>query len=209
MDEEEFVERVRRHQAAGTRRERDAPPAGNLSPRRLGWDQPWAPALHEAEVRAVEERYGFELPAAYRLVLTRCGNGGPAPAAELLALLGTGGREFDAELDGDPTLPFRYADAFDPNDLVPPGLEPHQIDALVFDPAYVAGTLRIAHTGCGFYTLLVVDGAGRGELWEDGRASDDGIRPYVARDTGARLTFAEWYLELVPWTLAPVRASGA
>lgn len=50
-----------------------------------------------------------------------------------------------------------------------------------------AGAVFLSEQGCGYYTLLVLNGEHRGTLWDDSRAADCGITPM-------RVGFAEWYL---------------
>jgi hypothetical protein len=54
------------------------------------------------------------------------------------------------------------------------------------DPAHIAGSLNLAHQGCGYMVRLVLNGSQRGALWEDGRCSDMGIKPFAPG-------FAAWY----------------
>jgi hypothetical protein len=93
-----------------------------------------------------------------------------------------------------------------------------------FSVERVEGSLRLAHDGCGYYKHLVVSGAERGHIWENGRAGDGDIlpEPYVkgpyrvegrlliAKDgSRQRLTFLAWYKRWLDMSLTKVRNQNA
>jgi hypothetical protein len=61
----------------------------------------------------------------------------------------------------------------------------------------VAGSMRIFHSGCTIYNVLVITGKERGHVWCDSRAEGRGIFPERAPNCSGRLTFGRWYLDLL------------
>lgn len=58
------------------------------------------------------------------------------------------------------------------------------------DDAVVAGTLLLSHMGCGYCSLLVIDGPARGEVWADLRYAGQGL-------VATHPSFEAWYLEAI------------
>ena len=68
-----------------------------------------------------------------------------------------------------------------------------ELESWYFSSEHVNGALPICHEGCGYYDLLVVQGAAYGSVWIDGRASDQGLAP-VLSESGEPLSFGTWYM---------------
>jgi hypothetical protein len=85
--------------------------------------------------------------------------------------------------------PFPHIQAWNADSLPP------QDEDAYFDEKLVAGSLALAHFGCGDILRLVITGPARGQIWQDGRAGDYGIWP-------AAVDFGEWYGEWL-WTTSP------
>jgi hypothetical protein len=138
-------------------------------------------ALSEAEVVAFEERHGVRLPEAYRSFLTEVGDGGAGPDYGLYRLDGADMSDLDRDERDTPgflTRPFPHTAAWNPRSRLD--------EDAYWDPRWVAGSLIIAHFGCGVFHRLVVTGPARGQVWLDDRASDGGLSPQT--------DFQEWYL---------------
>ena len=63
-----------------------------------------------------------------------------------------------------------------------------------------AGTLVLCHEGCGYLHLLVVTGPARGQMWLDGRCSDQGFVPLG-------VGFLDWYERWLDEAMAGFRQS--
>jgi hypothetical protein len=142
------------------------------------------PPLAPAKVEAFERRWNIKLPESYRTFIIDVGNGGAGPYYGLYRLGDT-----DPLLDPDGPLlamPFPYVTPWNADPLPP------QDDDAYFSDEQIAGSLAVAHFGCGDLLRLVVTGEAHGEVWQDGRGGHYGIWP-VAAD------FADWYAE---WLLS-------
>jgi hypothetical protein len=141
--------------------------------------------LTEDQLADWEMRVGATLPAVYRSFLTEVAAAGAGPFYGLLGFRVTDGiahwvgDKWQGADQLDLRVAFPHRDEFRP--------EPWPQDD---DDAY--GTIPLAHQGCGYYDLLVVNGPDAGHVWQDNRACDGPISPYVD-DTG-RTTFDRWYL---------------
>jgi hypothetical protein len=163
----------------------------------------FAPPLAEEQVAAFEKRYGIELPDDYRAFITRIANGGAGPAYGMYTLEEAHQKE-RRELVPDDFLrtPFLHAQAYDPNNDPEvaaffaridrgeiPALEEYRHDLYE-----TAGTLALCHEGCGYLHLLIVTGPARGQMWLDGRCSDQGFFPLG-------VGFLDWYEKWLNSTL--------
>jgi SMI1 / KNR4 family (SUKH-1) len=167
------------------------------------------PVLPPAVVAAFESQHGVVLPAAYRSFLLDVGDGGAGPCYGIFPLSGAGMNPSELEerlVPGQLAAPFPHTSAWNPPTYLPangrPGpapLAPAGSDRPVpaagtlseddyFDPRWTAGSMVIAHHGCGAFYRLVLTGPARGQIWFDDRAADGGLRP----DTP---DFAHWYLD--------------
>jgi len=173
--------------------------------------------LTEEQLLDWEARAGVTLPIQYRSFLTEVAAAGAGPH---YGLLGFGVTDGIAHWVGDRwrgpeelnlRTVFPHRDTFRPVmwDTVPE-LEEEQFET----PAAHAeaerqraglvqtlkdreetdthGTIPLAHQGCGYYDLLVVNGPDVGHIWFDGRAADGPISPYIGNV--GRVTFDRWYL---------------
>jgi len=166
------------------------------------------PPLPEEGLAEIEAYYGVQLPAEYRLFLTRIGHGGAGPYYGLFAL--------DADDPENITQselirkPFRWDQAFNPYDWEDPCSQEDvwcDEDADVDDEGppqiilVVPGALYICHYGCAIRFFLIVQGECVGEVWRDSQADDEGILPECGAD-GRRLSFFDWYEQWLDQGLA-------
>jgi hypothetical protein len=146
----------------------------------------FGPPLTEPEVAAFEQQHGVELPADYRAFITTIGHGGPGPHYGLLRL-----SEWDTEAFGSPPYDGLLARPF----LAEPGrhYEDWPADVGLFDDEDepYAGTLTLAGEGCGYFSQLVVTGAGRGLVVSCGGFGD----PPVYAPEGDFLSWYERWLD--------------
>ena len=159
--------------------------------------------LTESEVAAFEARYCVSLPEEYRTFLRQVGDGGAGPFYGIFRLDRS---SLPAYYPGCPyppedLLPGFLAGSFpltqpwnEPDDCSPEG------GGERVDPAPIRGSLNLSHQGCGYMVRLVLNGSQRGALWEDGRCSDMGIKPFAPG-------FAAWYLRWLsdPGPVKPAR----
>jgi hypothetical protein len=128
------------------------------------------PPASVREVQQFESEFEVELPDDYKEFLLKIGNGGAGPYYGLYSLN-------DAVSD-DPfhksraflSAHFPLEDAFNP-------YSESATDDEIFDDKYIAGSIILAHQGCGYYDRLVISGPQRGQVWTDARVSDQGIVP--------------------------------
>jgi hypothetical protein len=136
--------------------------------------------MTEAEMQAFEDRHTIVLPEEYRTFLQTMGREGAGPYYGLFPPTDFLHQLKHAQSDFL-SLPFPHQEAWN-----------WTADAILadehayFDPSWVQGSMRICHSGCGAFCLLVVTGQARGQIWLDYRSSDGGIFP-VAN------TFLQWY----------------
>jgi hypothetical protein len=173
--------------------------------------------IKERELLAWEREHGVQVPTEYRTFLLEFGNGGAGPGFGLWPL----GKwapmrdalEAIAPSLGDLRAAFPHRDAWNLSDerINPPDFDTldeedawgDARDAEYFAASLVNGAFWICHHGCAIYSMLVVTGAERGNVWRDGRGEYTGISPYTT-DDGKRLSFGDWYLD---WLEAEVRAA--
>lgn len=130
-----------------------------------------APPLSAEALARLEAQ--ASLPEDYRRFVAGIGAGGAGPFYGLLPPDNDAQR---ALLAGS----FPYTEAWMPA---------HEGDA-----PEIHGVLALAHMGCGYVALLVVDGPARGEVWADLRAADRGL-------VRTHPSFTAWYLD---WLFALV-----
>jgi hypothetical protein len=119
----------------------------------------WSPALPlDGRLLAGIESTGVHLPPAYRELVTRLWASGPGPG---YGLLPPHAQEHLAVARG----PFTATSAWRP----PPGEDAD---------GPVRGTLPLAHLGCGYVAMLVVEGPAYGQVWADLRGAGEGIVPW-------------------------------
>lgn len=164
------------------------------------------PRATKDRVRRFEERFEVSLPADYRGFLIEVGNGGAGPFYGIHRLGEMDGVKLDEpwldrhkEYVGWPATRFPYTEPWndrsgrpDPDQVSEDEYE-RQLDE--FEKRYwtpIDGAFPICHVGCAIRVLLVLTGPEAGQLWQDDRASDNGIYP-LAGKSGERLTFGAWY----------------
>lgn len=142
--------------------------------------------LTEAEVVAFEQDHSVTLPDSYRRFLLEIGDGGAGPYYGLYRLYGEGMRADDREdrtMPGHLATPFPHVDHWNAVTFGPDSV----MDEFEYEePKWSAGSLNIAHFGCGAFFRLVITGAARGQVWFDDRAADGGLTPGP--------DFHDWYL---------------
>ena len=143
------------------------------------------PTVAEPDLLRFERRHGIALPSDYRAFLLRVANGGIGPSYGLDPLdLGKDydlARPFPVSNEEAARLIARASEAARTRDYSQP-LRPE--DEEETDPG---GCLWLAHHGCGQYSLLVVNGPQRGNMWIYG---DFFIPNYAA---GQPIGFLAWY----------------
>lgn len=176
-----------------------------------------APLTHE-QVGDWETRVGATLPTQYRSFLTEVAAAGAGPHYGLLGFRVTDGMvHWVGDRGRGPEqlnlrAEFPHRDEFQPVmwDALPPLDPPEQFPTSADHAEAVRrraelvqalkdreetdtyGTIPLAHQGCGYYDLLVINGPDAGHLWFDGRAADGPISPHI--DNLGRVTFDRWYM---------------
>lgn len=186
------------------------------------------PPLSEQALQQFEAQHHVRLPDDYRLFLLEVGNGGAGPSYGIHPLGhmdGSGsepptipwdGQQFVGRLDGQ----FRYTAAWNlPDDIwsqQPDDEEPsddtdrlmeewdRMLEPLYWAPEIMEGALPISTRGCALREWLVITGECRGTVWNDDRATHEGVYPLLGSD-GAPLSFGAWYLDWIGKSLAAVR----
>ncbi len=125
----------------------------------------------DADIDAIEGALG-PLPPDYRAFLASVGTAGAGPGYGLLPPTGESQRILARGT-------FAWADETEPNGAP-------------------AGSIALAHAGCGVIWLLVLNGPSRGEVWVDARSSDGHVRRVAP-------SFDAWYRR---WLEAAVRDGG-
>lgn len=128
--------------------------------------------LRVDDLSEFEREYDVQLPADYAEFLTYVGNGGIGPYYGLYSL--------DKSVTDDPghkcraflASPFPLTEFFNPYDD-----DENANDDELFDDRYICGSIVLSHQGCGYYDRLVITGPQAGQVWSDGRVSDQGIVP--------------------------------
>lgn len=130
------------------------------------------PVLPIEDLTNFEREYGVQLPKDYADFLTEIGNGGTGPYYGLCSL--------DQSVADDPghrsrgflATPFPLTAAFNPYDEYE-----NATDDVLFDNQFICGSTVLSHQGCGYYDRLVITGPQAGQVWTDGRVSDQGLAP--------------------------------
>lgn len=130
------------------------------------------PVLSVDNLTEFEREFDVQLPRDYADFLTQIGDGGIGPYYGLYSL-----RESVAD---DPAhkcraflaSPFPLTEYFNPCDE-----DDNLTDDDFFDDRYICGSIVLSHQGCGYYDRLVITGPQAGQVWSDGRVSDQGIAP--------------------------------
>lgn len=162
--------------------------------------------VRKSVVANFESKHGISLPEDYRRFITELGNGGAGPYYGVFKF-----REMDdchtyqrwKENDGfvgTLSKPFPHTKAW--ND-VPPFPEEQENESLYdadmdrfykiyWNPENVNGAIPICHQGCAVRNWLIVTGPETGNVWEDLRSHQEGLKP-AQLTRKKRVTFLEWY----------------
>lgn len=130
------------------------------------------PVLPVAELKEFEHEYGIQLPKDYADFLTQIGNGGLGPYYGLYSLAESVADDPEHKCREFLASPFPLTEFFNPYD----DNEDANDDEL-FDDRFISGSIVLSHQGCGYYDRLVITGPQAGQVWSDGRVSDQGIAP--------------------------------
>jgi hypothetical protein len=130
------------------------------------------PVLSLAELANFEREYDVQLPKDYADFLTQIGNGGIGPYYGLYSLAESVADDPGHRCRGFLASPFPLTEFFNPHDE-----NNNANDDEFFDDRYISGSIVLSHQGCGYYDRLVITGPQAGQVWSDGRVSDQGIAP--------------------------------
>ncbi|MCG5460614.1 SMI1/KNR4 family protein [Micromonospora sp. MED01] len=174
--------------------------------RLLPGHRPPAP-LTDRELTDAEQQFGVTLPDGYREFLLHVDSGGIGPVnlRRLSRSSGCWAWEDDQETDhGALTTPFPDQDSYEGQWDELEAMKPQLSDEAGWaawnrrsndlERAQTTGVVYLSDNGCGFYTLLVVSGTERGNIWFDRRATSDVIVPLRHQD-GRHVTFTDFYLD--------------
>ncbi len=160
------------------------------------------PTASMTMVQQFEREHRVRLPTEYVDFLTKLGNGGAGPCYGLFPL----GNFSDVEI-GDLASPFPHTVHWNPYPQSESDPAAYQAcENEYFEPKWISGALPICHQGCGYYDLLVVAGPEYGNIWTDGRVSDQGIAP-ASSANNRRLGFLDWYNDWLDSCLAELNAT--
>ena len=124
------------------------------------------------ELADFEREYDVQLPKDYSEFLTHIGNGGIGPYHGLYSLTQSVADDPGHKCRGFLASPFPLTEFFNPYDE-----DQNTTDDELFDDQYIFGSIVLSHQGCGYYDRLVITGPQAGQVWSDGRVSDQGIAP--------------------------------
>ncbi|WP_329604601.1 SMI1/KNR4 family protein [Streptomyces radicis] len=174
--------------------------------------------LDPAELAALEDQVGVELPDEYRGFLLGVGAGGAGPAYGVFPVRrrqgrwgweGDGATLVEVNRLGEP-FPRRCADPerlralleqrpeeedFEGTDGFDDAIESweREWESVMWSRDRTVGAIVIAHLGCALRHWLVVSGPERGLIWADHRVDDEDLMPLLD-DEGTPVGFAAWYL---------------
>jgi hypothetical protein len=147
------------------------------------------PTAAETDVATFEALIGVALPPDYRTFVTQLGDGGAGPYYGMLPLRPGADPKNDFGFEWEPydeprprlSRPFQFTQAWDPPDdddewdrAVPPGCN-------VYD-----GLVVVADQGCNYWSHLVVNGPGAGQIWGDYTCVGEALCPEAE-------SFGAWY----------------
>lgn len=130
------------------------------------------PVLSTDDLTGFEREYDVQLPKDYADFLTQVGNGGIGPYYGLYSLADAVSDHPGHNCRGFLASPFPLTDYFNPYDE-----NDDADDDDLFDDQFICGSIVLSHQGCGYYDRLVITGPQAGQVWTDGRVSDQGITP--------------------------------
>jgi hypothetical protein len=140
--------------------------------------------VSRAAVSAIEARCGMSIPAPYLGFVTEIADGGLGPGCGMFSLQEA--VDEAPEWTGSPSTPFCYADARRVVERRAAG-EAYALDQPNSD-GLPHGCLLLAHTGCGCFDVLVINGEQRGKVW-----FHDAQRLFPLSQEGKQLSFLDWY----------------
>jgi len=160
------------------------------------------------ELNLFQELYEIELPEQYRNFILHFGSEGCGPHYGLIpieqAVKNQKGQPQDAEFIAV-SKPFKFKEFW--NQQYTNG-DYGAWETNYFKAHWIDGALRISHEGCGYYTLLIVTGNEKGNIWKDARASDGGIYPDGHYQAVEKTTFEEWYLNWLNKSIDKIKKTG-
>lgn len=130
------------------------------------------PVLSADDLAHFERGYVVQLPKDYADFLTQIGNGGIGPCYGLYSLAQSVTDDPGHKCRSFLASPFPLTEFTNPYDEIVDGS-----DDELFDDRYICGSIVLSHQGCGYYDRLVITGPQAGQIWSDGRVSDQGIAP--------------------------------
>ncbi|WP_446220058.1 SMI1/KNR4 family protein [Micromonospora sp. IBHARD004] len=167
---------------------------------------PLAP-LTEHELTEAEQQFGVTVPDGYWQFLLHVDSGGIGPVNLRRLSRGPGGWGWENDQETDHAAlatPFPDQDSYEDQWEKLEAVKPQVSDETAWaawnrrsddlERAQTAGAVHLSDNGCGFYTLLVVSGTERGNVWFDRRATSDVIVPLRNRG-GTHATFTDFYLD--------------
>lgn len=156
-------------------------------------------------VRRFESAQDITLPNDYVVFLTNIGNGGAGPFYGLESLENSLFDDLDFKRTDsllDPSKPFPHTEPWN-MDFHPTVDEDEdeeeyqrQFEAFqdkYYDKEHMNGAIAVCNYGCAVSLNLVVNGQEYGNIWTDGRGSDNGIYPSNELGNKDRVTFLNWY----------------
>ena len=129
------------------------------------------PVLSCDQLQHFEKEYDIRLPNDYADFITQIGNGGTGPYYGLHSLANAVSDQPGHKSRAFLASPFPLTEFFNPCDA--PDYENDDFD----DDQFICGSIVLSHQGCGYYDRLVITGPQAGQVWADGRVSDQGIVP--------------------------------
>lgn len=130
------------------------------------------PVLPIDDLASFEREYDVRLPKDYADFLTQISDGGVGPYYGLHSLAQSVADDPGHKCRAFLASPFPLTEFFNPYDE-----NETANDDELFDDRYICGSIVLSHQGCGYYDRLVITGPQAGQVWSDGRVSDQGIAP--------------------------------
>lgn len=163
-----------------------------------------APALSEEQILAYENKNGIRLPEDYRNYLLHVGNGGVGPFYGLYELGAQEGIEpnLTRPFPLGPDKQLKLFDVYEEIDaqLSEMNIENEDEADKMYEKLYEeicgdinCGFVFLCTEGCGMDSILIVNGEAYGTVWYFDFANEAGTFPLLSPETGAPMTFTDWY----------------